>query len=157
VPDGLAFGIVQPQGPETALSKALPDAQFERLGSVPLAGGGEGVFDRLPFAEAREEILMLYGVTGGVSLNDCAAVVAYRVTWDDDRLPNLALWMSNRGRVHSPWKGRNLCVGIEPCVSAFGGVLASLADNPVKKRGVATSLELDPGETTQLSYQISAP
>jgi hypothetical protein len=156
VPDGFAFGIVQPQGTETALSKALPGAQFERLGSVPLAGGGDGAFDRLPFAEAREEILMLCGVTGGVSLNDLAAGVTYRMTWNNDRLPNLALWMSNRGRVHSPWNGRNLCVGVEPCVSAFGGILASLADNPVKKRGVATSLELHPGGTMQLSYQISA-
>jgi hypothetical protein len=58
--------------------------------------------------------------------------------------------------VHSPWNGRNLCVGVEPCVSAFGGILASLADNPVKKRGGVTSLEFDPGETTQLSYRISA-
>jgi hypothetical protein len=156
VPDGFAFGIVQPQGPETGLSKALPSAQFEKLDNVPLAGGGAGVFDHLPFAEAREEILMLCGVTGGVSLNDRAAGVAYRMTWDNDRLPNLALWMSNRGRLHSPWNGRNLCVGVEPCVSAFGGILASLADNPVKKRGVATSLELHPGENTQLSYRISA-
>jgi hypothetical protein len=78
------------------------------------------------------------------------------MTWDGDRLPNLALWMSNRGRLHSPWNGRNLCVGVEPCVSAFGGILASLADNPVKKCGGVTSLELDPGETTQLGYRISA-
>lgn len=156
LPDGFAFGLVQPPGPESALSRALPGARFDALAGVPLANGGIGTFDRLPFADAREEILLLCGVTGGVTLNDRANEVAYRMSWDSDQLPSLVLWMSNRGRTGHPWNGRNLCVGVEPCVSAFGGVLASIGENPVRERGVATALALDPATPTRLGYSISA-
>jgi len=155
-PARFAFGVAHPAGPEKGVSRALPAADFTDLAAVPLAGGGLGRFDRLPFAFDTEEILLLAGCGGHVSLVDESAGVAHTLTWNADQLPSLLLWMSNRGRRAAPWSGRNLCLGVEPVASAFDlGCEASLAANPVARRGIATALQLDPAHPTELRYRIA--
>lgn len=155
-PARYAFGMTHPAGPEKGVSRALPGAVFSDLAAVPLAAGGQGRFDRLPFAFDTEEILLLGGCDGHVTLCDEAVGVAHRLSWNAEQLPSLLLWMSNRGRRAAPWSGRNLCLGVEPVASAFDlGCEASLADNPVARRGVATALQLDPARPTELRYRIA--
>nr|WP_218883985.1 hypothetical protein [Burkholderia guangdongensis] len=154
-PGAFAFGMVHPGGPEPGVSRALAGATFDSLGSVPLRGGGTGAFDRLPLADATEEIVQLCGIDGTVTLADDAARTRYRLTWDADALPSLLLWISNRGRTHAPWNGRNLCVGVEPVAAAFElGCAASLAPNPIDARGVRTALALSPGAPTEIAYRF---
>ncbi|WP_321800252.1 hypothetical protein [Burkholderia sp. BCC1988] len=154
-PGAYRFGAVHPAGPEPGVSRALAGATFETLEHVPLAAGGFGAFDRLPFAHATEEILQLCGIDGTVTVTDSASHTRYRLTWDADALPSLLLWISNRGRAYAPWNSRNLCVGIEPVASAFElGRAASLARNPINSRGVQTVLTLNPDAPIDISYRF---
>lgn len=155
-PDGYAFGLVHPCGPEPGISSASAGAGFERLDAVPLADGTTGAFDRLPLAKACEEVLMLAGTKGGVTLVDRSHDVAYRLEWDANLLPSLILWISNRGRTYAPWNGRNLCVGVEPVAAAFLGAASGLADNPIRARGVATSIAFSPERETRIKYRLEA-
>jgi hypothetical protein len=156
-PGAFQFGMVHPAGPETGVSRAVPGGIFEQLAAVPLAAGGAGRFDRLPFAHNTEEIVQLCGADGAVALFNDEDKTVYRLTWDARVLPSLLLWMSNRGRASVPWNGRNLCLGVEPVASAFDlGTGAALADNPIRQRGVATALTLDPARPTTIRYRFSA-
>ncbi|RQS67044.1 hypothetical protein DID96_22625 [Burkholderia sp. Bp8963] len=154
-PGAFRFGVVHPGGPEPGVSHGRPGATFETLDRVPLADGEYRAFDRLPFADATEEIVQLCGIDGSVTLHDDVAGTAYRLTWDAAVLPSLLLWISNRGRAYAPWNGRNLCVGVEPVASAFElGCHASLAPNPINARGVATALTLDPARPLEIAYRF---
>lgn len=154
-PGAFRFGMVHPGGPEPGVSRAAPGATFDALGNVPLRDGDIGAFDRLPLAHAAEEILQLCGIDGTVSLTDDVAGATYRLSWDAGKLPSLLLWISNRGRTYAPWNGRNLCVGIEPVASAFElGCAASLAPNPISKRGVPTALSINAQQPTAIAYRF---
>jgi hypothetical protein len=154
-PGPFRFGMVHPGGPEPGVSRALAGATFDALDRVPLRDGGTGALDRLPLADATEEIVQLCGIDGTVTLTDDDARTRYRLTWDADALPSLLLWISNRGRTYAPWNGRNLCVGVEPVASAFElGCAASLAPNPINARGVRTALALSPDAPTEIAYRF---
>lgn len=156
VPDDYAFGMVNIENPESGLGRALPSARFHDLSKVPLAEGGEGALNKVPFDSEREEIVMLCGMRGGISLKDRHVGAVYRLDWDVADLPNLAIWISNRGRHYSPWNGRNLCVGVEPTASGFGGIHGSLAENPINRSGIPTVLDFAAGEPRTFRYTISA-
>lgn len=154
-PGQFRFGMVHPGGPERGVSRACAGATFESLESVPLTTGGREAFDRLPFADATEEIVQLCGIDGTVRLTDDETRARYRLTWDADTLPSLLLWISNRGRAYVPWNSRNQCVGVEPVASAFDlGCSASLAPNPINTCGVATALTLSPDKPTDIAYRF---
>ncbi|CAN0627122.1 conserved protein of unknown function [Burkholderia multivorans] len=154
-PGAFRFGIVHPGGPEPGVSRALAGATFDALDRVPLADGGTGAFDRLPLADATEEIVQLCGIDGTVTLTDDDARTRYRLTWDAAALPSLLLWISNRGRTHSPWNGRNLCLGVEPVASAFElGCRPSLAANPINAREVPTAISLNPDQPVEIAYRF---
>ncbi|MBZ9994333.1 hypothetical protein [Mesorhizobium sp. BH1-1-4] len=156
-PGAFKFGIVHAAGPEPGVSRALPGAIFEDLASVPLSAGGTAAFDQLPFAHDTEEIVELCGIDGRVELIDETRAVLYRLSWDPGDFNSLLLWMSNRGRAYAPWNGKNLCVGVEPLTGAFDlGTRASLASNPINRRGVATTVELDPASPRTVEYRFSA-
>ena len=59
------------------------------------------------------------------------------------------MWLSNGGRTYAPWNARHRrVVGLEEVCSYFHlGHAASIADNPLARRGVPTALELG-GEVT---------
>ena len=153
-PGAFSFGLTHPTG-ERGVSKARADTRFTALAEVPLADGGSAPFDRLPFAEATEEIVQLCGIDGSVRLVDAAARAAWSLTFDRRVLPSLLLWMSNRGRQYDPWNGRNLCVGVEPVAAAFDlGVAAGLAPNPITAAGVPTALSLDPAAPVTIGFRL---
>jgi hypothetical protein len=152
-PSPYRFGLTHPV--VSAEARAKPGSRFASLGDVALkAGGGEG-FDQLPFADDREDILQLCGITDGMRLVDEHDRVAWDLNWDTTKLPSCLLWMSNRGRKFPPWNGRNLCIGVEPVASAFdlGSVIASV-DNPIAAAGIATAVTIEPGMPLSLGYRI---
>lgn len=154
-PGTFRFGVVHPAGPEPGVSRADPGAVFDKLDNVPLYAGGTAAFDRFPLAHDTEEIIQLCGVDGSVILTNDESRVAYRLTWDASVLPSLLLWISNRGRTHSPWNGRNLCLGVEPVASAFElGCRPSLAANPINAREVPTAISLAPNQPVEIAYRF---
>ncbi len=83
-PGGFAFGLTHPGADGVTQAKA--NARFEKLSAVPVSAGGADHFDRLPFAEDREEILQLCGINGSMRLVDEAAQVAWTLSWDPSKL-----------------------------------------------------------------------
>jgi len=154
-PGPFRFGLTHPA--RDGVTHARPDTRFDDLAHVPLQSGGAGRFDRLPFADDREEIVQLCGLKGGMRLVDEDARVVWTLTWDTGRLPSCLLWMSNRGRRLAPWGGENLCLGVEPVAAAFDlGPAAGLAHNPISQAGVATAVQLAADATPSLGYRLAA-
>jgi len=109
---------------------------------------------RLPLTFATEELLQL---------EDCSSPFVLRypsgvdvaLDWDREHLPDVLLWISQRGRRHEPWNGRNQALGIEPCNSCFDLTRVAQAPNnhPLSHR---RGLQLREGITVRASYRISA-
>ncbi|WP_448950902.1 hypothetical protein [Labrys neptuniae] len=152
-PGPYRFGLTHPVAEPAA--RARPDSRFSALSDVAVKTGGSERFDRLPFADDREDILQLCGIEGGVHLVDEHERVAWDLSWDTDKLPSCLLWMSNRGRKFPPWNGRHLCVGVEPVASAFDfGSVIGAGDNPIALAGVRTAIEIEPETPLTLGYRI---
>ena len=153
-PGSYRFGLTHP-GRE-GVTQAMANARFEDLAKIPLAAGGTACFDRLPFAEDREEIVQLCGIDGSMRLVDEDAQVAWTLQWDGRLLPSCLLWMSNRGRHFPPWNGENLCVGVEPVASAFDlGPSVAAARNPISQAGIPTAIQFEAHVPLSLGYRIS--
>ncbi|HEX2554089.1 MAG TPA: hypothetical protein VHL98_10320 [Microvirga sp.] len=146
-PGRFRHGFTYPAPVEPGISRAAPFARFDDLGAVPAADGTRLALDALPLPFATEEIVMLTGSDGRIDLEDTEAGIAYRLEWDASLLPHALIWISNRGRAHAPWAGRNLCLGIEPVASAFDlGAAVSARANPIAALGERTCLALRPDE-----------
>ena len=65
---------------------------------------------------------------------------------DPSVLPSLLFWIENRGRHGAPWSGRNNCLGLEDlCTSFADGIAPSTSENPLRKRGVKTAIDIPAG------------
>lgn len=137
--------------PVDASSVLQNNIVFSSLREAPLSGGGTLDATRLPWPPRTEEVVMLCNVKEPVIILENHED-GYRVTlrWDGQHLKHCLLWFSNRGRVHPPWNGQNLCIGIEPITAAFDlGQAVSTAANPLEKiHGISTSLHVSVGKTT---------
>lgn len=155
--DGFEYGLVHPTDFEPGAAQGKPGARFTSLEAVPLAAGGTRNFTRFPLAGDSEELLLLVGVSGVAELSLPGQGVRYRLSWDPAKLPQLILWVSNRGRKYAPWDGRNVCLGIEPVCSAFelGGAI-SVADNPISRGGHATSITVTPEVPWSAGFRLEA-
>jgi hypothetical protein len=73
---------------------------------------------------------------------------------DPRTLRSTLLWMSNGGRHYAPWNGEHTRVlGIEDVTAYFHrGLAESAGTNPLRRRGVATTLPLDRGRPTTIRY-----
>lgn len=115
---------------------------------LPLAGGGTADLTRYPPGDRHEDFVTLVEAPhpgpGYTAVARAAERDVVLVLKDPASLPVTMLWYSNGGRDYAPWNGRHAGVlGIEDGISAVGH-RQSLGDNPVRREGVATALELDP-------------
>ncbi len=153
--EGFVFGLTHPSQVEPGVSRLLPNARFDSLDRIPLAGGGALSCRFLPLPFATEEILYLGGLSS-LRLIDHTQAVMYKLEWDR-ALPGCVLWLSNAGRMAAPWSGQNICLGVEPCAAPFDlGTVCALSDNPIARAGFATALHFSPDQPTRLWYRLSA-
>jgi hypothetical protein len=112
---------------------------------------------RLPFDKPGEDLVLLTGTGGSVSLANHAEGYVVSLNWDAMALPSCLLWISGGGRLGYPWLGRVLAVGIEPCCAPFdlGPAYGDGADTPLQRAGVATSAHFRAGQRWQTRYVIS--
>ena len=68
-------------------------------------------------------------------------------------LPTTVMWMSNRGRHHEPWLGRNRCIGLEDVCAYFAeGLSMSARSNPVNAEQIPTAMTLSKAQPTVINY-----
>jgi hypothetical protein len=72
-------------------------------------------------------------------------------------LRHTIFWLSNGGRHYPPWSGRHTGVmGIEDVTSYFHyGLAESVRSNPLNRRGIPTTLTLQPKKPTAVNYLMA--
>jgi hypothetical protein len=153
VPGVFAAVHTYPRQPELGVSRLTPNQSAASLDALPC---DEGTLELsvLPLGFATEELLQLQDCSSPFLLRYPSGVEVL-LDWDREHLPDVLLWISQQGRRHEPWNGRNQALGIEPCNSCFD--LTRVAQPPDShplshRRG----LDLRAGKAVQVSYRISA-
>ena len=136
-----------------------PDQRANRLETMP---GVDGPLDlsMLPLKTNSEELLQVRGLSAD---GDAAPLCLHYLdhdarvdlTWDTKKLPDLMLWLSNRGRPEFPWEGQHVALGAEPVNSVFdlGRVAKPPISHPLADR-VGVRLTADQPWSTR--YRIAA-
>lgn len=139
---------------ETSILKT--NQAVDDITNMPMANGESIDMTQLPLGFATEEVIMLAGVKDGlVCLENHDEGYRAILEFEADKIPNVLLWVSNRGRQFEPWNGRNLCLGIEPIASAFDfGTDISRSDNTLSRRGVKTCVNIGKDAPFEFSYKI---
>ncbi|KAB2639246.1 MAG: hypothetical protein DVB26_07090 [Verrucomicrobia bacterium] len=143
------------QGGYTALKHG---AWFRYLDSVPMTDGGKTDLTRYPAREGFDDLVMLHHKDADDFAWSAVVFPDKKFVWfalkNPAHLASTVLWHSNGGRHYAPWSGRiRGMLGIEDVTAYFHlGLAASLADNPWKQKGVATSLALTRRHGTRIPY-----
>ena len=137
------------------MSRLAPDRSFDRLDRVPCADGRALDLTHYPLPFDTEELLLLCGVDGPVVMHYLDTGWALQIDWDRALLPDLMLWVSQRGRAGPPWNRRHCALGVEPLNGAFdlGRVAAPPAGHALADR---SGLALRPGAPLRLDYRLAA-
>src|SRR4029079_13537481 len=125
-------------------------AEFTSLSSVPLATGQTADLTRYPARRGFEDLVMMVADPNLPVAWTAVTFPKQRFAWfalkDPRVLRSTIFWISNGGRYNAPWSGRHVNVmGLEEVTANFHpGLAESAKPNPLSKRGIATSVKLDP-------------
>jgi hypothetical protein len=157
-----------PVAPVRGVSRLQPGGRSATLARMPLADGTLQDVSRLPLPFDTEELLQIEGTSAPFTLRlgsaapDAAASASKRmnqidleIDWDTAILPDVLVWISQRGRTHAPWSGRNLALGIEPCASCFDLTRVAEPDpgHPLAHR---QGISLRAGQPSTLRWSLRA-
>jgi hypothetical protein len=153
-PGPFARAVAYPVPAEPGVSRLIPDSTALDLASLPAI---QGTLDlsHLPLAVKTEELLQLEACQSPFSLYYKAEKVEVRLSWDQQKLPDVMLWVSNAGRAAFPWNSRNYALGVEPVNGAFdlGRVAAPPTDHPLAAR---RGLALKKDQSIRIDYRLEA-
>jgi hypothetical protein len=133
-------------------------AKIRDLRRVPLATGGTTDLTRYPARAGFEDLVMLSSLADTPVAWTAVTFPEQRYVWfalkDPRVLASTVLWHSNGGRHMAPWSSRHRSVlGLEDVTSYFHfGLAESAAPNPVSRRGIPTTLQLDPRRPLIVPY-----
>lgn len=123
-------------------------AWFRQLARVPMADGGNADLTRYPAREGFDDLVMLHHQDAPDFAWTAVVFPEKNFVWfslkNPAHLASTVLWHSHGGRHYAPWNGRFRGVlGVEDVTAYFHlGLAASLQDNPWKRKGVPTSVDL---------------
>lgn len=154
-PAKFQFGITFPGDFEPGSYLLQPDSLFASLKTVIAADGNTIDLSRLPLPQNCENLVQLCGIDGQFELKNEEDDYTVELKWNKEQYPSCVLWMSNRGRAYQPWNSRNCCLGIEPINAAYDlGIHVSRCDNPIKKKGVSTTMNFTKDKIWKTEYTI---
>jgi hypothetical protein len=135
-----------------------PGAVFRSLKRVARLDGSPADLTVYPARQGYDD-LVLVAAPARLPLAWSAVTFSQpRYVWFALRDPRLLrstlLWMSNGGRHYPPWNGEHTRVlGIEDVTANFHyGLAESARDNPLRRRGIATTVPLDRSRPTTVRY-----
>jgi len=135
-----------------------PGAVFRSLKRVPLQDGSLADLTRYPARPGYDDLVLM---AAPARLPLAWSAVTFKeppYVWfalrDPRSLRSTILWMSNGGRHYPPWNGEHTRVlGLEDVTANFHyGLAESARSNPLRRRGIATSLPLDRIRPTTIRY-----
>ena len=148
-------GFTYPVDVSPDVSRAVPDQRFSALGRVAALDGGVLDLTRYPQELDSEELVQLTDVTGPTTVHYLDQRWSLEIDWDRALLPDVMLWVSHRGRLHAPWNGRHLALGVEPLNGVFdlGRVGSPPAAHPLARN---PGIRLEPDVPRVLRYALRA-
>ena len=150
-PGAFQSGHTFPRTFEPGVSRLAVDDRFSSLAAVPLAGGGTADVSCAP-AALREEILLMIGTAGQVTVSYPDDGYAITLDWNAEDLPALVVWLSNCGRAAAPWHNRFRGIGIEPVAAYFDNAAIAASAPP----GSVLGVDFSAGLRWTTRYRISA-
>ncbi len=130
-----AFGLTHP---------AYGGHEFSRLDQVRSVGGLHDL-GHVPLTPRSDLNAQLCGMRGPITATYLDERAGLEIDWDRTLLPSLQIWHTDGGIGGTPWHNAYRGIGLEPVASAFDlDTSVSCAPNPINRRGVATSIEIDP-------------
>jgi len=151
------------ESPENRGYSALKaGALFRSLDRVPLAAGGTTDLSIYPARRGYEDLVMLTADAALPFAWNAVTFAGQRYAWfalrDPRALRHTVLWISNGGRHYAPWNGRHTGVmGIEDITGYFHlGLAESVRANPLSRRGIPTTVRLNPRQPTVVNYIMGA-
>lgn len=136
-----------------------PDQRGESLDQMPGVDGNVDL-SRLPLLTDTEELLQVRGLAGRgdrapLRLHYLDHDAQVELWWDTSVLPDLMLWVSNRGRAGVPWQSRHVALGAEPVNSVFdlSRVAQPAIAHPLSDR---RGIELVAGKPWTTRYRMAA-
>ncbi|MCJ8323385.1 MAG: hypothetical protein HRU29_13770 [Rhizobiales bacterium] len=152
---GFEYGRTHPATVEPEAPIFASNEMFNSLEAVPTRTGKIQDASKLPLEANGEDLLQLDGLTGPVSLRNDEAGFRIAFDWDQNILPSLLIWYSNRGRSAPPWNNQHLCIGLEPICSPFGmSPDMARAKNPINAQGIPTCVPLSPDTPLTIRYRF---
>jgi galactose mutarotase-like enzyme len=146
---GFQFGLTHPG--QTA---AGDPQEFSDLASVPKDGGRVDM-SHLPLSPRTDKNVQLCGVTTPITGTYLDEGMGFELDWDRSLLPTLMMWHTDGGIHGEPWNGEFRGLGLEPLASAFDFHNdVSCGPNPINKRGVRTSIDIDPAAPVVIKHSI---
>jgi hypothetical protein len=136
------------------------DQTITDLRKARRADGGTADLTVFPSADGYEALWMLVADQSLPFAWTAATCADEGWVWfalkDQRILPQTLLWLSNGGRDYPPWNGRHRrAIGLEEISGYFHlGHAASVADNPIARRGSATAVELRADAPLTVSYMF---
>ncbi len=153
-PGPFTRAVAYPVPAEPGVSRLTPNGTAPHLATLPTANGTLDL-SHLPLPIKTEELLQLQACQPPFSLYYRAEKVEVTLSWDQQLLPDVMLWVSNAGRAAFPWNSRNYALGVEPVNGAFdlGRVAAPPANHPFAGR---RGLVLKKDQPIRIDYRLSA-
>ncbi|MBC8105739.1 MAG: hypothetical protein H7Z14_04045 [Anaerolineae bacterium] len=158
----IVYGQVFPEPVERpedrGYSMLKPGAEFDSLSRVETVAGETTDLSRYPARRGYEDLVMMASDASAPFAWTAVAFAKQRYVWfalkDPRVLRSTILWISNGGRHYAPWSGRHVNVmGLEEVTANFHyGLAESVADNPRRRRGIETHVELDANRPTVVNY-----
>ena len=145
-----AFGLTHPgqtgSGP----------MEFSSLAAVPRNGTIVDM-SHIPLSPRTDKNVQLCGMRGPLVAAWLDEGMSIELDWDRSLLQSLMIWYTDGGIGGEPWNHQFRAVGLEPIASAFDlHTDTSAGPNPIKARGVKTSVALDPDKPLEVWHSIRA-
>jgi hypothetical protein len=156
------YGQVFPQPVERpenlGYSVLMPGYEFDTLERVQTITGEMTDLSRYPARRGFEDLVIMASDANVPFAWTAVAFAKQRFVWfalkDPRVLRSTILWISNGGRHYAPWSSRHVGVlGLEEVTADFHfGLAESVQDNPIRRHGIATHVDLDPQRPTVVNY-----
>lgn len=146
-----AFGLRHP-----GVMKPGESQEFTDLAAVP---EGDGTLDmsHVPLSPRMDRLVQLCGMQGPLTGRYLDEGAGFELDWDRALLPSLHIWHTDCGNAGEPWNGRFRAIGLEPLASAFDlNTAQSARPNPINRRGVATTVHVDPTRPLVVRHSVRA-
>lgn len=129
---------------------------FASLAAIPQAGGTIDM-SHLPLTPRMDRNVQLCGIRTPLVGRYLDEGAGFELDWDRSQLPSLMIWHTDGGISGKPWGNAFRGLGLEPLASAFDlNTAQSAKPNPINRRGVATTIHIDPTAPTIVRHAVRA-